>query len=105
MDKALDAYEKALELAAESVDTLYNRGLILFELNRVEEALTHFENALKLKPDDPELLEMTGRCYIHQGEYSKAIEYLEKAKNASTDQEKVKFLDQLITKLKEKIKK
>ncbi|NIO20559.1 MAG: tetratricopeptide repeat protein [Candidatus Aenigmarchaeota archaeon] len=104
LDKALQYYQIALELKPDSVDSLYNRGLILFELNRIEEALTHFEKALELKPDDPEFLEMAGRCYIHQGDFLKAIEYLKKARDGYSDQEKIKFLDQLITKLKEQIK-
>jgi len=104
LDKALQCYEKALELDPNNVDSWYNRGLILFEMNRIAEALTNFENALELKPDDPEFLELAGRCYIHQEDYTKAIEYLEKAKDAYSDEEKVKFLDQLITKLKEQKK-
>jgi tetratricopeptide (TPR) repeat protein len=104
-EKALQYFEKALERESNSVDTLYNAGLILFELNRVPEALAHFENALKLSPEDPDFLEMAGRCYVHQGDYAKAIDYLEKAKGLSKDQGKIDFLDQLITKIKEQIKK
>jgi tetratricopeptide (TPR) repeat protein len=103
-ERALQYFEKALERKPDSVDSLYNAGLILFELSRIPEALTHFEKALEQSPDDPEFLEMAGRCYIHQGDYAKAIDYLEKAKGLSTDQGKIDFLDQLITKIKEQIK-
>jgi tetratricopeptide (TPR) repeat protein len=48
---------------------------------------------------------MAGRCYTNQGKFEKAIECLEKAKAGYTDQERVKFLDDLIAKLKEQIKK
>jgi tetratricopeptide (TPR) repeat protein len=74
-------------------------------MNRVDEALPRFEKALSIKPDDPAYLEMAGRCYIHQANFEKAIEYLEKAKAGYTDEEKIKFLDGLIVKLKEQIKK
>lgn len=104
-EKALQYFEKALERKPDSVDSLYNAGLILFELNRIPEALTHFEKALELNPDDPEFLEMAGRCYIHQGDYGKAVDYLEKAKGLSAEQQKIEFLDHLITKIKEQIKK
>jgi len=104
-ERALQYFEKALERKPDSVDSLYNAGLILFELNRIPEALTHFEKALELSPDDPEFLEMAGRCYIHQGDYAKVIDYLRKAKGLSTDQGKIEFLDHLITKIKEQIKK
>jgi len=104
LEKALAFYEKAAELDPNSVESLYNGGLILFGLNRIPEALTLFEKALKTKPDDPEFLEMAGRCLIHQNELVRALEYLEKARKLSTDPEKIKFLDQLIAKLREQIK-
>jgi tetratricopeptide (TPR) repeat protein len=105
LEKALDSYQKTIELDPNNPDAAYNSGLILFGLNRVDEALVRFEKALSLKPDDPAYLEMAGRCYINQANFQRAIDYLEKAKSGNTDAEKVKFLDDLITKLKEQIKK
>ncbi len=104
-EKALDYYQKTLVLDPSNADAAYNSGLILFGMNRVDEALANFEKALSLKPDDPAYLEMAGRCYIHQGNLEKAIDYLEKAKAGYADPEKVKFLEDLIAKLKEQIKK
>jgi len=104
-DRALEFYQKNLDLDPANVDGAYNSGLILFGLNRIDEALSRFEQALSLKPDDPAFLEMAGRCYIHQADFGKAIEYLEKAKAGYADQEKIKFLDDLIAKLKDQIKK
>jgi tetratricopeptide (TPR) repeat protein len=104
--KALEYYQKATDLDPSNPDIPYNSGLILFGLNRIDEALACFEKALNLKPDDPASLEMAGRCYINRSDFQKAIEYLEKAKAGyATDLEKVKFLDDLIAKLKEQIKK
>jgi tetratricopeptide (TPR) repeat protein len=105
LDKALEYYQKTIDLDPNNPDAAYNSGLILFEMNRVDEALPRFEKALSIKPDDPAYLEMAGRCYIHQANFEKAIEYLEKAKAGYTDEEKIKFLDGLIVKLKEQIKK
>ncbi len=105
-EKALESYATAMELDPGNPDTPYNVGLILFEMNRVDEALPLFEKSLAIRPDDPPALEMAGRCYIHQANFVKAIEYLEKAKAGyANDQDKVKFLDELIAKLKEQIKK
>jgi tetratricopeptide (TPR) repeat protein len=101
LDKALESYEKALKIDPKLVDGWYNKGLILFELSRIPEALNCFEKALELKPDEPEFLEMAGRCYIHERDYSRAIDYLEKAKKGYSSQEKIEFLEQLISKLKE----
>jgi|WetSurMetagenome_2_1015567.scaffolds.fasta_scaffold245963_2 tetratricopeptide (TPR) repeat protein len=103
-EKALDAYQKALDLDAGNTDAYYNSGLILFKLARIDEALARFEGALKLRPEDPASLEMAGRCYINKADFGKAVEYLEKAKTGTTDPERAKFLDELIAKLKEQIK-
>lgn len=105
-DKALESYAKAMELDPGNPDSPYNAGLILFGMNRVDDALPLFEKSLALRPDDPAAQEMAGRCYIHQANFAKAVEYLEKAKAGyAKDAEKVKFLDDLIAKLKEQIKK
>jgi tetratricopeptide (TPR) repeat protein len=105
-EKALEYYQKAMDLDPANPDNPFNSGLVLFGLNRIDEALACFEKALGLKPDDPASLEMAGRCYINRADFPKAIEYLEKAKAGyAADQEKVKFLDDLIAKLKEQIKK
>jgi tetratricopeptide (TPR) repeat protein len=103
-DTALVHYRKTLELDPNNPDAAFNSGLILFELNQVDEALALFEKAESLKPDDPAYLEMAGRCEIHLGNLVKAVEYLEKAKTGYQDTEKVKFLEDLIAKLKEQIK-
>jgi len=105
IDKALQFYQKTIDLDLKNPDAAYNSGLILFGKNRVDEALALFEKALSLRPDDPAYLEMAGRCYINQANFQKAIDYLEKAKAGYADQERIKFLDDLIAKLKEQIKK
>jgi tetratricopeptide (TPR) repeat protein len=103
-DRALEHYRKTLELDPNNPDAFYNAGLILFGQNRADEALAFFEKAVSLKPDEAAYLEMAGRCEIHQGNLVKAIEYLEKAKAGYSDPEKVNFLEDLVTKLKEQIK-
>jgi tetratricopeptide (TPR) repeat protein len=104
-DKALEYYQKTLELDPSNPDAAYNAGLILFGQNRVDEALGLFEKALSLRPGDSAYLEMAGRCYINRGNFPKAIEYLEQAKSGLTDQERIEFLEGLITKLREQVKK
>jgi tetratricopeptide (TPR) repeat protein len=103
-DTALVHYRRTLELDPNNPDAAFNAGLILFELNRIDEALALFEKAESLRPDDPAYLEMAGRCEIHLGNLVKAVEYLEEAKTGYSDPEKVKFLEDLIAKLKEQIK-
>lgn len=102
---ALGQYQKALALDPANADLIYNMGLIHFGLGRIDDALPRFEQALTLKPDDPAYLEMAGRCYVNKGDFAKALAYLEKAKAAATDPERIKFLDDLIAELKARIKK
>lgn len=104
LPKALEAYQKHLNLEPANADSAYNSGLILFETNRIDEARARFESGLASRPDDPELLEMMGRCYINQAQFERALEYLEKARTASTDPKKVAFLDELIGTLKARAK-
>jgi tetratricopeptide (TPR) repeat protein len=105
-EKALESYRKAAELDPTNADNLYNAGLVLFGLNRIDEAQAYFQKTLTLRPEDPASFEMAGRCYINQANFAKAIEYLEKAKAGyAADQEKAKFLDDLIAKVKDQIKK
>jgi len=104
-EKALEQYHKALALDPSNADLLYNMGLILFGLGRINDALARFEQALGLKPDDSSYLEMAGRCYVNNGDFAKAVAYLEKAKTGTTDPDRAKFLDDLMTDLKARIKK
>jgi Flp pilus assembly protein TadD len=106
LQKALEYNQKAMDLDPSNADAPYNSGLVLFELNRMDEALACFERVLSMKPGDPASLEMAGRCYINRANFEKAIDYLDKAKAGyAADPEKLKFLDDLIAKLKEQIKK
>jgi len=104
-EKALEQYQKSFDLEPSNADLVYNMGLIEFELGRIDAALARFEQALVLKPDDPAFLEMAGRCYTNKGDFPKAIAFMEKAKAVATDPDRIKFLDDLIAKLKEQIKK
>lgn len=99
LPKALAAYDRNLELDPGNADAAYNSGLVLFETNRIDEARARFESGLASKPEDPELLEMAGRCDIHQGNLEAGRERLEKARAATTNPAKRAFLDALIDKL------
>jgi tetratricopeptide (TPR) repeat protein len=103
-EKALDAYEKNLRLEPGNTAALYNSGLILFESNRIEEALARFEQGVAAKPADPDLLDMAARCYIHQGKLDRAVEYLEKARAATTDPARAALLDELLGKVRAQVK-
>jgi tetratricopeptide (TPR) repeat protein len=104
VEKALSAYEKNLQLDPASTAALYNSGLLLFDANRVDEARARFEQGIALKPTDPDLLDMAARCYIHEGQLARALEYLERARAAAPDPSRAALLDDLIVKVKAQIK-
>ena len=119
-DKALAAYAEAMKLDPGNPDSAYNSGLILFSQSKAAEALALFEKALEIKPDDPAFLEMAGKSRINlaavhkpdgtieidKTAFEEALGCLEKAKAGYADQpDKAKFLDDLITLVKEQIKK
>jgi tetratricopeptide (TPR) repeat protein len=99
-EKALAAYDRTLQLDPTNTAALYNSGLLLFDANRVDEALARFEQGIALKPTDPDLLDMAARCYVHQGQFARAAEHLEKARAATTDPARIAQLDALIAQVK-----
>ncbi len=104
LPKALEAYDKVLQLDPAHADSAYNSGLILFETSRIDEALARFEQALASRPSDPEVLEMIARCYLNQGKLEAAVQHLEKAKAASTDPAKIALLEELIRQVRAQIR-
>jgi len=96
LPKALDAYAKNLELDPGNADGAYNSGLILFETNRIDEALARFQAGLAARPEDPDLHEMAGRCYINQAKFREAVAHLERARAAATDPDKQALIDGLL---------
>jgi tetratricopeptide (TPR) repeat protein len=59
--KALDSYNKSLKLDPKNFANLYNRGCILYNLKRFDEAKKDFENALKIEPYNLVCLDMVLR--------------------------------------------
>jgi len=94
--KALAAYDRGRELDPGSVTAAYNAGLILFDENRIAEALDRFTSGLAVLPDDAELNEMAGRCYVHEAKLDLALDHLARARRATKDEGKAKQLDNLI---------
>jgi tetratricopeptide (TPR) repeat protein len=101
-EKAIQHYLRNAELDPGIADSFYNAGLILFGLGRIEEARGVFDKALALRPDDPDVLEMAARCAINAGDFPLAIAHLEKALTIVKDEDKVKFLQDILTTLREK---
>jgi hypothetical protein len=55
-EQALQEYGKIIESGVESGELHYNIGNVFFKLNRLGEAVLHYEKARKFIPDDEDLL-------------------------------------------------
>jgi tetratricopeptide (TPR) repeat protein len=72
-ERALEAYNRALELKPDFAAVLNNRGNALYELKRHEDALKDFNRALELEPDDPMTLNNRGTTLDEMGRYGDAL--------------------------------
>ncbi|VVM23157.1 hypothetical protein BSPWISOXPB_5416 [uncultured Gammaproteobacteria bacterium] len=50
-DKALEAYEKAIEIKPDKDEAYYGIGVAYASSNKFKEAIEAYEKAIKIKPD------------------------------------------------------
>jgi len=80
--KALDTYNKVTKLNSSFWQVINNKGLILYEMNKKEEAISKFRLAAKLSNNAEPRLALAISIYSTKG---KSIESLNIAKNALID--------------------
>lgn len=80
-EKALENNNEALSLQEKNhnPNTLSLRGFILWGRNDYEQAFTYLNEALKIQPDNPQLLNHLGAFLIYQGDYNQALDYFNKS--------------------------
>jgi protein O-mannosyl-transferase len=61
-----------------------NLGLLLAEEKRFDEAVTHFEEAVRLFPENPDALSNLGQVYLTMGKLAEAVAALESASKMRT---------------------
>ncbi len=76
--KAIEYIDKEVAIN-ERCYSLVCRGLIYMDAMRLTEAIADFEKALTYQPEDWAAHNNLGCCYKYLGDYTKAIEYLEKS--------------------------
>lgn len=77
-DKTLQTLDAALKLAPTDAKLLYNKGIILSQQEKNEEAFSALEQTQKLKPNYKEAYLMLGALYAQEKEWEKAKEQMEK---------------------------
>lgn len=64
LTEAAQAFHRAARLAPTRYEPRFNLGSVLERAGRYDRAITEYESALKLAPDQVEVMENLARCYI-----------------------------------------
>jgi uncharacterized protein (TIGR02466 family) len=78
-ERALDAYEQALNLAPRVASLHFNRATVLKRLHRAEDAATAYRTAHELAPTEGDLALSYGICLLELGRFEPATKALEAA--------------------------
>ncbi len=78
-EKAIEDYNKAIELNPNVSQAYYNRGLAYGELKEYEKAIEDYNNAIELNPNDAHAYNNRGTAYDGLQQHKKAIEDYNKA--------------------------
>ena len=62
-----------------SADELYDRGVVALNIGDFSQARALFEQALKIRPDEPHLLYSLAATYAQTGSHDEALEYLHRS--------------------------
>jgi len=73
-DRAIQEYNKSLQLDSNSATAHYNRGVAYEFKGDYERAFPDLDEAVRLTPQDPDSYFCRGLAFEHKGEYDNAIE-------------------------------
>ena len=84
-EKAIECYNKYLEIEPEDIAVLSNLGAMYGRLNNWDKALEIFNTSLKIKPEYEEVYYNIGVAYNGKGDYLMAMHYYLKALKIKPD--------------------
>ena len=74
-------------------------GFVLTEMKQYKKSLTHFQEAARLKPDDPQFVENIANALMQTGQIARALAYAEKmAEKLPGNREIVRVIDEITLK-------
>ena len=79
LDEAVEAFEQALRIEPDSVETLMKLGYARFHLDEHLEALKVYDRILDIDVTNPEAWNLKGLVHYEQKNYAKALNAVEKA--------------------------
>jgi len=89
-EEAILYYDHILEINSNDEKALFNKGLVLIELNRIGEAIKHYDMVLEINPNDVKSLASKGIALAHLQEYDDALVMIDKALLLDPDNEIVR---------------
>src|SRR4029077_8314532 len=72
IDRAIESYEQALKLSHKRFDATYDLGSIYITSNQPQPGAIAFQDALRVKPDDPLPMVGIGNCFFQMKRYDEA---------------------------------
>ncbi len=76
--KAIECYDKAIELKPDDAGAYNNKGIALYGLGNYQQAIECYDKAIALKPDDASAYYNKGNALYGLGNYQQAIEWFDK---------------------------
>lgn len=85
LDKAIEDYNKAVDLDSDFAKTYNNRGLAYAEKKEFDKAIGDYDKAINLRPDYALVYCNRGEAWLHKKEWDKARKDLTDAKKRGVD--------------------
>lgn len=102
-EKAKEYFKKSIDIDLSDYALPYNVAEILFDSNKIDEAIHYYKLAAQAKPDWPKSYLKLGYCYLNKGEMKTAVDYLNKFVELSPeDNPQVDAIKKLIWELEKK---
>jgi tetratricopeptide (TPR) repeat protein len=78
LEKALEYFDRSLEISPEDEVAAFNVGQLLFTVRKINDAIKYYEMAKNINKDWSKPYMRLGYAYLNKGDFSTAREYFEK---------------------------
>ena len=73
LEESVRCYDQAIRAKPDNADAMYNKGLVLSQLRRPEDAIASFDDAIRARPDFAEAYDSKGSELNFVGKHDEAI--------------------------------
>jgi len=78
VDKAMEQFQKTVELTPGDAHSRFNLGNIYLRKGELDRAIAQFRKAAELQPDDARTRSTLGKAYLHKGKVDEAVAQFQK---------------------------